>query len=142
MTQAIRADTRWQHLPVIATSASVFNEDRERSMQAGCDDFLAKPIKPKVLFLMLERYLNITWRYTTIPAKSDKRLANNTDATQTNHPQTNHPQTNHSQQATSVPNDAALRRDDTDLEPDHINQDNVPNNDDGSANTDSTRTIN
>lgn len=70
MTQAIRANPRLQHLPVIATSASVFNEDREKSMQAGCDDFLAKPIKPKVLFLMLERYLNITWRYKTVPASA------------------------------------------------------------------------
>jgi DNA-binding response OmpR family regulator len=82
MTQAMRADARLQHLPVIATSASVFNEDREKSMQAGCDDFLAKPIKPKVLFLMLERYLDITWHYKTIPAAATKtNKTNGTDGT-------------------------------------------------------------
>lgn len=82
MTQAIRANARLQHLPVIATSASVFTEDREKSMNAGCDDFLAKPIKPKVLFLMLGRYLNITWRYATVVRKIDQ--ADRTDTQQHN----------------------------------------------------------
>jgi len=91
MTQAIRADSQLQHLPVIATSASVFNEDREKSMQAGCDDFLAKPIKPKVLFLMLERYLNINWRYKTMPTTN--HAPNSADGANTNrhhHADTNH----------------------------------------------------
>jgi signal transduction histidine kinase/DNA-binding NarL/FixJ family response regulator len=65
MTQALRTDDHLKKLVIIATSASVFNEDREKSMQAGCNDFLAKPIKPKALLAMLEHYLNITWRYKT-----------------------------------------------------------------------------
>ncbi|MEM6427774.1 MAG: ATP-binding protein [Deinococcota bacterium] len=63
MTRALRAEDALTQLVIIATSASVFNEDREKSMQAGCNDFLAKPIKPKALLTMLEHYLHITWRY-------------------------------------------------------------------------------
>lgn len=32
-------------VPIAAVSANAFTEDRERSLQAGCTDFLAKPIR-------------------------------------------------------------------------------------------------
>ncbi len=45
------------HLPVIALTARAGQEDRERCLVAGMDDFLAKPIGPADLFAAIERVL-------------------------------------------------------------------------------------
>ena len=47
-TRAIRAGGN-DSLPIIALTAAVTKEDRERSRAAGLDDFLPKPIDPKQL---------------------------------------------------------------------------------------------
>ena len=51
-TRAIREYERERDLdpvPVVAVSANAFSEDRRRSMEAGCTDFLAKPIRKAAL---------------------------------------------------------------------------------------------
>jgi CheY-like chemotaxis protein len=44
-------------VPVIALTAYAMQGDRERCEQAGMDDYLAKPIRPAELTLVLERWL-------------------------------------------------------------------------------------
>ena len=44
-------------LPVIAQTAFAMIEDRKLCREAGCDDFLAKPLSRKDLFDTLEKYL-------------------------------------------------------------------------------------
>jgi signal transduction histidine kinase/DNA-binding response OmpR family regulator len=44
-------------LPVIAQTAYAYNEDRLKCLEAGCDDYLAKPIKTDALFKLLEKHL-------------------------------------------------------------------------------------
>lgn len=44
-------------LPVIALTAHAFSDDREKSIQAGCNDFLAKPVKIEELSETLTKYL-------------------------------------------------------------------------------------
>ena len=49
-----------EHFPnqiVIAQTAYAMKDDEMRIRQMGFDDFLPKPINPKVLIKMLERYL-------------------------------------------------------------------------------------
>ena len=43
-TERIRADPALQHLPVLATSAYAYPDDRTRFLKAGFDDYMAKPI--------------------------------------------------------------------------------------------------
>lgn len=43
-TRQLRADSRWQQLPVIGLSANAFAEDRERSLAAGMNAHLTKPL--------------------------------------------------------------------------------------------------
>jgi len=45
------------HLPIIAITASATNEDMEKCMKAGMDDFLAKPIEQKALAKILKKWL-------------------------------------------------------------------------------------
>ena len=43
--------------PIVALTANVMKEDRERCAQAGCDDFASKPINRKLFLDILKRYL-------------------------------------------------------------------------------------
>lgn len=55
--QELRADPRTEHLPIVAISAYARAEDRERALQAGCNDYLAKPYRMRELFAIIERIL-------------------------------------------------------------------------------------
>jgi len=52
-------------LPIIAITAHAMKEDRERCLEAGCNDHLAKPLKKTELLQMIETYRSrsITPRY-------------------------------------------------------------------------------
>lgn len=57
-TRAIRASVPEQCQPwIVAMTASVFEEDRERCFDAGMDDFLPKPFQQQTLKDILKRYL-------------------------------------------------------------------------------------
>jgi two-component system, sensor histidine kinase and response regulator len=57
-TARIRArEAAGEHLPIIAMTASAMEGDRERCLQAGMDDYLAKPLRPDELDAVLERWL-------------------------------------------------------------------------------------
>jgi CheY-like chemotaxis protein len=49
---------------IIALSASVFDDTRQQSLSAGCNDFLTKPIRERDLLDMLATHLPIQWRYS------------------------------------------------------------------------------
>ena len=59
-TRAIRAagaDVRNSEIPIIAMTARVMQGDREQCIEAGMDDYLAKPVTPPALIEMLEKWL-------------------------------------------------------------------------------------
>jgi len=56
-TQAIRQDSRFKDLPIIAMTANAMAGDRERCLKAGMNDHLAKPIDPDKLFDALLRWI-------------------------------------------------------------------------------------
>jgi len=56
-TSAIRQDSKFKDLPIIAMTANVMAGDREKCLEAGMNDHLAKPIEPDKLFEALLRWI-------------------------------------------------------------------------------------
>ncbi|MBQ9497173.1 MAG: response regulator, partial [Selenomonadaceae bacterium] len=58
-TQRIRALPRpdAKTIPIIALTANAFDEDVQRSLQAGLNAHLSKPVEPDVLFETLENMI-------------------------------------------------------------------------------------
>lgn len=54
--QALRASSGMD-MPVIAVTASSMPGDRERTLEAGCTDYMAKPIDTRELVRLVEHYL-------------------------------------------------------------------------------------
>jgi two-component system sensor histidine kinase/response regulator len=57
-TRAIRADQRFRNLPIIAMTANAMDADRDRCLEAGMNDHIAKPIDPEQLFQVLLRWIS------------------------------------------------------------------------------------
>jgi len=56
-TTTIRGMDRYRDLPIIAVTANVLPQDRQRCMAAGMNDFLAKPIEPAQLWAVLCKWI-------------------------------------------------------------------------------------
>ena len=56
-TQAIRQIPGRDKVPILAMTANVFAEDRARCLNAGMNDFIAKPVDPEVLFATLLKWM-------------------------------------------------------------------------------------
>jgi two-component system, cell cycle response regulator DivK len=56
-TRRIKADTTLAHIPIIALSSHAMRGDEEKARQAGCDDYLSKPLDEDLLFAKLRRML-------------------------------------------------------------------------------------
>ncbi|WP_297574384.1 response regulator [uncultured Deefgea sp.] len=52
----IRADARYDHIPLLAMTAHAMVEERERCLSLGMNDHISKPIDPAVLFERLQHW--------------------------------------------------------------------------------------
>lgn len=58
------------NMPIIAVSASAFNEDRAEALAIGCNDYIAKPINEQVLLNCIGRHLPLEWIYAALSVTS------------------------------------------------------------------------
>lgn len=56
-TRQIKADPKLNHIPVLALTAHAMVGDRERALEAGCDDYISKPIDLPKLAAKLMHFL-------------------------------------------------------------------------------------
>ena len=47
------------NVPVVAQTAYAMVQEREKCLQAGCDDYISKPYDPDKLIGLLGRYINL-----------------------------------------------------------------------------------
>jgi PAS domain S-box-containing protein len=59
-TRILRANPRYETLPIIAMTANAMASDRELCLEAGMNDHIAKPIDPEQLFGVLLRWIRRT----------------------------------------------------------------------------------
>ncbi|MEM6252946.1 MAG: ATP-binding protein [Cyanobacteria bacterium P01_D01_bin.156] len=71
MTQQLKHSDATKDVPIIASSASVFDFDRQQSYAAGCNEFLPKPIQIDELFGYLQQHLNLVWQHSAAVAVED-----------------------------------------------------------------------
>ncbi len=57
LTRKLRSMPEYKAVPVIAVSAYAFPEDKARALEAGCNEFLPKPVKKDDLLAVINKYL-------------------------------------------------------------------------------------
>jgi CheY-like chemotaxis protein/signal transduction histidine kinase/HAMP domain-containing protein len=57
-TRAIREDARFRALPIVALTAKAMKGDREKCLEAGASDYLAKPVNTEQLLSVLRQWLH------------------------------------------------------------------------------------
>ena len=59
-TRRIRRLHDYADTPILAMTANAFEDDRERCLRSGMNDFVAKPIDPDTLYAKLTRWLHLS----------------------------------------------------------------------------------
>ena len=57
LTAKIRSMPALSHVPIVAVTANVMRGDREKSLEAGCDGYIQKPIDIDNLPYQIERFM-------------------------------------------------------------------------------------
>lgn len=58
LARIMKSRAELQDIPLIATTANVLVGDRERCLQAGCDEYLPKPLDIRALQGLIRHYLS------------------------------------------------------------------------------------
>ena len=57
LTARIKGIEKFSMIPIMAVTANVMRGDRERSLEAGCDGYIQKPIDIDTLAQQIERFI-------------------------------------------------------------------------------------
>ncbi|NEP11110.1 MAG: response regulator [Symploca sp. SIO2C1] len=72
----IKSNQRWSHIPIIMITALSSKEDLARSLDAGADDFVSKPINSIELRARVRSMLRIKLQYDALVATQRLRTLN------------------------------------------------------------------
>ncbi|WP_083619103.1 response regulator, partial [Planktothrix serta] len=59
----IRSQEQQRSIPILAITASVFEQDRQSILVAGCNDWISKPFKEEVLLEKIQEHLGVEYVY-------------------------------------------------------------------------------
>jgi signal transduction histidine kinase/DNA-binding response OmpR family regulator len=69
----LRQIPQFKDLAVIVSSASVFETDKQKSFEAGANDFLPKPIQSEHLLTSIQQLLKVEWVYQEQKEENENR---------------------------------------------------------------------
>ena len=58
LTSKIRTIPGLKHIPILALTANVMRGDKEKTLEAGCDGYIQKPLDIDLLIREIEKYLS------------------------------------------------------------------------------------
>lgn len=58
LTHMLREIPRYTNIPILALTANVMKGDREKSLEAGCDGYIQKPVDVDALPRQIKAFLN------------------------------------------------------------------------------------
>ena len=58
-TRSLKSDPRFKSVPILAITANTMLGDREKALQAGCNDYFAKPIEVDEFIHFMRPYLSV-----------------------------------------------------------------------------------
>jgi CheY-like chemotaxis protein len=53
LTRRLRSEEAFKNMPIVAVTAYAFPDDRRRALEAGCTDYLSKPVSSNDLHLKI-----------------------------------------------------------------------------------------
>ncbi len=74
MIKALRGIEQFKDLPIIVSSASVFENYQTQSLEAGGNEFLPKPLQIDNLLQSLQKYLQLEWIYQESSALAQNNI--------------------------------------------------------------------
>ncbi|NOZ74308.1 MAG: response regulator [FCB group bacterium] len=57
LTRTIRSTEKWKKIPIVAVTAHAFIQDRRNVLEAGCDQYVSKPVHLSELLKIIRNYL-------------------------------------------------------------------------------------
>ena len=63
MSRVFKEKENEKHTPIIALTATAFNENRTLTLKIGCDDFIPKPFREEVLLDKIATYTGVKYIY-------------------------------------------------------------------------------
>lgn len=58
LTRKLKADERFEHVPIVALTASAMKGDDQKAIDAGCEGYITKPIDTRELPRQVQTYLD------------------------------------------------------------------------------------
>jgi CheY-like chemotaxis protein len=62
VTRSLKSNPRFKEVPILALTAHAMVGDREKALEAGCDDYFAKPIEVDEFVTFISPYLSTALR--------------------------------------------------------------------------------
>lgn len=78
-TSILKQNENYKNIPIVAISANVFEDDKQKALKAGANKFLTKPFEEKDIIITLKEFLDLEFIYKEIEVskhiKLDKTLS-------------------------------------------------------------------
>jgi CheY-like chemotaxis protein len=56
-TRRLKANPETAHIPIIALTAHALATDRQKAIEAGCDQYIPKPAEPRLVLAAVRQYI-------------------------------------------------------------------------------------